>query len=153
MELVQPTPFLPSSPPPAAASGQPGRVHPTGLPHRIPSAPIPYTYTELVLIFFVLLALVAGGAPPARGVELAERALAEFEREAKYYVLESFPIPEGLKLEPSGLASLPDGRLAIAIRKGEIWILDQPARADPTLENTTFTRFASGLHEPLGLAW
>jgi glucose/arabinose dehydrogenase len=54
-----------------------------------------------------------------------------------------------LKLEVSGLASLPDGRLAIAIRKGEIWIADQTN--DPEL--THYTPFAKGLHEPLGLAF
>ena len=36
--------------------------------------------------------------------------------EGDYYQLETFPIPEGLKLEASGLAVLPDGRLAIAVR-------------------------------------
>lgn len=92
-------------------------------------------------------------AAPARSPSAAEKSQAEIAHEAKYYALESFPLPPGLKLEVSGLASLPDGRLAIAIRKGEIWILDRPAEKQPTLENTKFTRFASGLHEPLGLTW
>lgn len=73
--------------------------------------------------------------------------------EEDYYRLVTYPVPEGLKLEASGLAPLPDGRLAIVIRKGQVWILDHPTADPPTLENTTFTRFASGLHEPLGLAW
>ncbi len=73
--------------------------------------------------------------------------------EADYYRIVTIPLPAGLKLEASGLAPLPDGKLAIAIRKGEIWILDDPAADPPTRENTKFTRFASGLHEPLGLTW
>ncbi len=59
--------------------------------------------------------------------------------------------PKELALEASGLASLPDGKLAVAIRRGEIWIAE-----NPTAENGTgirWKRFASGLHEPLGLAF
>jgi glucose/arabinose dehydrogenase len=61
------------------------------------------------------------------------------------------PAPEGLALEVSGLAVLDDDRLAVAIRKGEIWILDG-VHDDPP-DNVTYHRFASGLHEPLGLLW
>ena len=73
--------------------------------------------------------------------------------ESDFYRLETYPTPEDLKLEASGLAVLPDGKLGIAIRKGEVWILDQPEIDDPSLDNLEFTQFASGLHEPLGLAW
>ncbi len=101
---------------------------------------------------FAMFAASLAAAPP-RSPTAATNALAEIERESRFYALETFPVPEGLKLEPSGLASLPDGRLAIAIRKGEIWILDKPAGEKPSLANIKYTRFASGLHEPLGLAW
>jgi len=64
-----------------------------------------------------------------------------------------YVLPEGLKLEASGMALLPDGKLAVSIRKGEIWILDNP-EADPTQpEKVGYRLFASGLHEPLGLMW
>ena len=69
--------------------------------------------------------------------------------EDDFYRLVTVPIPEHLKLEGSGLTLLPDGRLAVAIRKGEIWILDNVHDDDPA--NVTFSLFASGLHEPLGL--
>ena len=103
--------------------------------------------------FLLSLLLTAGAAlsAPERSPQAAALSQVEIARESKHYALESFPLPDGLKLEASGLASLPDGRLAIAIRKGEIWILDQPAAENPTPENTSYTRFASGLHEPLGL--
>lgn len=59
------------------------------------------------------------------------------------------PAPEGLPLEVSGLEVLDDQRIAVAVRKGEVWILggvydDPPSKVDYHL-------FASGLHEPLGL--
>lgn len=65
------------------------------------------------------------------------------------YALKTFPIPEPLKLEVSGLALLPDGSMAIAIRKGEIWIANQTINP----ASTQYRQFASGLHEPLGLAY
>ncbi len=59
------------------------------------------------------------------------------------------PAPKGLALEVSGIAPLDEKRIAVTIRKGEVWILggvyDEPA------ENVTYHRFASALHEPLGL--
>lgn len=61
------------------------------------------------------------------------------------------PAPDDLALEVSGLAALPDGRVAVAIRKGEVWILDG-AYDDPP-ENVSFEKFAEGLHEPLGLLY
>jgi len=75
--------------------------------------------------------------------------------ESDYYQLTPFPLPETLKLEASGLATLPDGRLAVAIRKGEIWILENPLLPKPnaTADDYVWKRFASGLHEPLGLTW
>ncbi len=59
------------------------------------------------------------------------------------------PAPDGLALEVSGMAVLDDRRVAVAIRKGEVWILDGVYDEPPN--NVTYTRFASALHEPLGL--
>lgn len=59
------------------------------------------------------------------------------------------PSPEGLPLEISGMTFLDDQRLAVAIRKGEIWILD--GVYDEPVVNVTYKRFANALHEPLGL--
>lgn len=41
------------------------------------------------------------------------------------------------------------GKLAVAIRKGEVWMLDGVLA--PKLDKVDFKLFASGLHEPLGL--
>lgn len=59
------------------------------------------------------------------------------------------PAPDGLALEVSGLTVLDNRRVAVAIRKGEIWILDGVYDEPP--KNVTYRRFASALHEPLGL--
>ena len=42
------------------------------------------------------------------------------EREAAYYRLANVPMPEGLYLEAGSFVSLPDGRLAVGTRRGEI---------------------------------
>jgi hypothetical protein len=52
-------------------------------------------------------------------------------------------------LEVSGLETLPNGRLAVAVRKGEVWMID--GAYDEPAEKISFTKFASALHEPLGL--
>ncbi|WP_339730920.1 hypothetical protein [uncultured Gimesia sp.] len=61
------------------------------------------------------------------------------------------PASGDLVLEVSGLAVLDDQRVAVAIRKGEIWILDGVYDEPP--KNVTYKRFATALHEPLGLIW
>ncbi len=59
------------------------------------------------------------------------------------------PTPDGLALEVSGIAVLDDRRVAVAIRKGEVWIMSGVYDDPPA--NVTYHRFASALHEPLGL--
>ena len=45
--------------------------------------------------------------------------------ENDYYKLSTVNFPKELKLEVSGMAALPEDRMAIAIRKGEIWIAEK----------------------------
>lgn len=54
-----------------------------------------------------------------------------------------------MALEVSGIAVLDNGKIAVTIRKGEIWILDGVYDDPP--DNVTYHRFATALHEPLGL--
>lgn len=56
---------------------------------------------------------------------------------------------DGIALEVSGLEWIGPDRLAVAIRKGEVWFLDG-VLGDSAAE-VKYQRFASGLHEPLGL--
>ncbi len=68
------------------------------------------------------------------------------QTEEDYYELRTLPIPENVKLEVGGVAVLPDGRVAVSTRRGEIWMIDNAYSNDPH-----YTRFASGMHEVLGL--
>src|SRR4030095_9853283 len=58
---------------------------------------------------------------------------------------------ERIVLEAGAREFLPDGTLAVATRRGEIYFVDQPLAENP--DEANFTLFASGLHEILGLAW
>lgn len=54
----------------------------------------------------------------------------------------------GIALEVSGMDWMPDGRLAVVTRKGDVWMVDGVLNG--RAENVKFHLFASGLHEPLG---
>lgn len=56
---------------------------------------------------------------------------------------------DGITLEVSGLEWIGPDRLAVAIRKGEVWIVDGVLSDDR--DGIQYQLFASGLHEPLGL--
>lgn len=71
--------------------------------------------------------------------------------EQDFYEIKTLPIPQDLYLEVGGLATMPDGRLAVSTRRGEIWIVENPYQKDS--HQTNFRKFASGLHEILGLAY
>lgn len=71
--------------------------------------------------------------------------------EADFYEIKTLPIPKDIALEVGGLAPLPDGRLAVSTRHGEIWIIENPYQQGQ--HQVHYRRFASGLHEILGLAY
>jgi hypothetical protein len=59
------------------------------------------------------------------------------------YVVEDLPVPSGVVAEIGGVDFAPDGRLVACTRRGDVWTID--------VESGKWTRFASGLHEPLGV--
>lgn len=73
------------------------------------------------------------------------------EKESEYYRISDVPIPEDIILEVGGMAFMPDDQLAVTTRRGEIWLIDNPYMRNGS--QPRYQRFASGLHEPLGLAY
>ncbi|WP_234734066.1 plastocyanin/azurin family copper-binding protein [Tellurirhabdus bombi] len=71
--------------------------------------------------------------------------------EDDYYRLITLPVPEGVSLEVGGMAVLPDGRLGVCTRRGEVWMISNPYMQGT--RQPQYKRFATGLHEPLGLAY
>ena len=72
-------------------------------------------------------------------------------KEAPYYSIERFKLPEDLHLEVTGLTLMPSERIAVLTRRGEIWIADSVFDADTSKQ--TYRKFADGLQEPLGIAY
>ncbi|MFN8354410.1 MAG: hypothetical protein U0Y10_08195 [Spirosomataceae bacterium] len=68
--------------------------------------------------------------------------------EADYYKILTPAVPEGILLEIGGMVTLPSGDLAVATRRGDVWLIENPTSGTPN-----FRKFASGLHEILGLAF
>ena len=72
------------------------------------------------------------------------------EREEEYYRIVDLPVPDELALECGSFEIMPDGRLAIGTRRGEIWLVDGAFDQYP---KPRFHQFASGLDEVLGLGY
>ncbi len=69
--------------------------------------------------------------------------------ERKYYRVVSLPIPAELVVEAGAFAQLPDGRVAVGTRHGDIVLVDGVDAAKP---EPSYEVFATGLDEIFGLA-
>lgn len=72
----------------------------------------------------------------------------EAPAEEDYSTIVDVTNPEEYLLEVGGLTVLPNGNLGVATRRGDIFIVENPTSDEPY-----FRRFATGLHEVLGLAY
>jgi uncharacterized cupredoxin-like copper-binding protein/glucose/arabinose dehydrogenase len=72
-------------------------------------------------------------------------------KESKYYKISDVPIPDSIALEVGGLAFTQDDKLGVATRHGEVWVIEDPY--GKKFKMPKYTLFASGLHEPLYLAY
>ena len=72
-------------------------------------------------------------------------------KEAEYYTIETYQLPENCAAEVGSIELLPNDRVAFGTRRGEIWTVDNAL--DKDISKAKFTKFAEGLHEVLGLAW
>src|SRR5690349_15632388 len=84
-------------------------------------------------------------------IALTSMAQTKAPTEDDYYKMITIPTPEGVLLEVGGVATLPDGRIALSTRRGDIWVIENAAMENGN--SPSYTLFASGLHEPLGLAY
>ncbi|MDZ7646797.1 MAG: hypothetical protein U5K54_06205 [Cytophagales bacterium] len=95
-----------------------------------------YLYLILILVSFTSIAFAQLSKTPT---------------EDDYYRIITLPTPEGILLEVGGVATLPDGRIAVCTRRGDVWIVENPAMEKGS--SPRYTLFASGLHEALGLSY
>jgi azurin len=85
---------------------------------------------------------------PSAVERFAEPSSRQVERENEYWRRTPLPVPSDIVLEVSGILPVSEKRLLVTTRRGEVWWVDGAYDADP---KPTFTLFASGLHEPLGI--
>ncbi|MEO5999977.1 MAG: hypothetical protein ABIQ00_25125 [Chitinophagaceae bacterium] len=69
-------------------------------------------------------------------------------KEEDFFRITRIPTPESVILEVGGLVILPNGDLGVSTRRGDIFVVENPSTQRPY-----FRKFASGLHEILGLAY
>lgn len=72
----------------------------------------------------------------------------EQPREEDYFKIVPVLTPQSAMLEVGGLTMLPNGDLGVSTRRGEIYVVE-----NPTSDRPYFRKFASGLHEVLGLVY
>lgn len=72
------------------------------------------------------------------------------DREREYYPIVEVPIPHNDVIEAGAFETLPDGRIAVGTRHGDIFFISGMDEAKPQPE---YKLFASGLDEIFGLAW
>jgi len=66
-----------------------------------------------------------------------------------YYLRQQIPTPPGEIMELGSIALLPDKQIAVASRRGDVWICK--GAYDEDLSKVTWKKFATGLHEPFGM--
>lgn len=101
--------------------------------------------TSLIVIF----ALILSAASSTRAQTLGEY-WDTAEEESKYYKIVEIPMPEGTAIEAGSFEVLPDDRLAIGTRRGDIFLVEGAFDDYP---QPTYKRFASGLDEVLGMSF
>lgn len=104
------------------------------------------------MLFGTSLAILAAGLliQPDRGeAQQKKQPASKNDPEADYYKIHTFTPPEGAVLEAGAIEMLPDGKVALGTRRGEVWLIDNAYDDNPA--KAKFTRFAHGLHEVLGM--
>lgn len=119
----------------------------------------------------LLLSVLIGSLSTQTGLFTLARAESPDPAEAEYYKITTFPTPAGAAMEVGSVEFLPDGRVALGTRRGEVWIASNAQNATtpgvwnaqtlkfeadpaaPAKDSISYQRFAEGQHEILGLAF
>lgn len=75
--------------------------------------------------------------------------LASAAQQSDFYNVQPIPLPPGEVMEVSSIALMPDSQVAVATRRGDVWICK--GAYDKDLSKVTWKKFAQNLHEPLGM--
>ena len=84
-------------------------------------------------------------------LSLLTATLSHATQQSDFYTREEIPLPPGEVMEIGSIALMPDQKVAVATRRGDLWICSGAYGDD--LSKVTWKKFAQGLHEPFGMAW
>ncbi|MCS7468458.1 hypothetical protein NZK35_17535 [Stieleria sp. ICT_E10.1] len=104
---------------------------------------------RLTTTLTVVLALILSAAASAHAQTLGEY-WDTAEEESKYYKIVEIPMPEGTAIEAGSFEVLPDDRLAIGTRRGDIFLVEGAFEEYP---QPKYKRYASGLDEVMGMSF
>ncbi|HJM62322.1 MAG: hypothetical protein CMN05_05100 [Roseibacillus sp.] len=103
----------------------------------------------MVNVRFILV-LVITAIPHALVAEDLGEMWGTAQEEEKYYPIVNIPIPPEVPMRPGSFEILPDGRLAVGTRRGDIYFIKGAFQSPP---EPRYHLFASGQDEIFGLAW
>ncbi len=75
--------------------------------------------------------------------------LAHAATQSDFYLRQEIPLPPGEVMEIGSIALMPNQQVAVATRRGDLWICSGAYGDD--LKKVTWKKFAQGLHEPFGM--
>jgi glucose/arabinose dehydrogenase len=81
----------------------------------------------------------------------ASPAIVAAQQQSDFYTREEIPLPAGEVMELGSIALMPDQKIAVTSRRGDLWICTGAYGSD--LKQVSWSKFAEGLHEPLGMFW
>ena len=80
---------------------------------------------------------------------LLATTLAHAAQQSDFYLREEIPLPPGEIMEIGSIALMPDQKIAVTTRRGDLWICSGAYGDD--LKKVSWKKFAQNLHEPLGM--
>ena len=102
--------------------------------------------STLLMQFFCILLLLS---PSIIDAQNKSNKTIQAQKEDSFFIIKTLPIPENVSLEVGGMAFLPNDKLAVSTRRGEVWIISNPYMKNGMAPN--YKLYAQGLHEVLGL--
>ena len=96
-------------------------------------------FSLIISLFFTFSSIALAGDPAD-----------PLPAESDYYPITTIPLPENEVIEVSGIDILPGNKVAIASRRGDIFVGENVLGDEP---NPKWTLYARGLHETLGISW
>ena len=102
------------------------------------------------LVLAAMLVAIVVGAPLEVSSEELGAMWGTAAEEEKYYRIVDVPIPPEVPMRPGSFEILPDGRLAVGTRRGDVYFISGAFENPP---QPVYNLFASGQDEIFGLSW